>query len=98
MIAVAVRWYLRYRLSYRFRGTACRPRPAAPRARPHDSCWRGGTIHTATRRLLRLVTDRAGRSLIFTTIRTSADWYPLFPIPVFAESILDRIVNLATRR
>jgi hypothetical protein len=45
-----------------------------------------------------LVTDRAGRSLIFTTIRTSADWYPLFPIPVFAESILDRIVNLATRR
>jgi hypothetical protein len=25
------------------------------------------------------------------------DWYPLFPNPVVAESLLDRLINTATR-
>ena len=32
---------------------------------------------------------------IITSNRTPADWYPLFPNPVVAESILDRLVNTA---
>ena len=43
--------------------------------------------------LYELVTERAGRSLIITANRAAADWYPLFPNPVVAESILDRLVN-----
>ncbi len=45
--------------------------------------------------LYELITERAGRSLIITSNRTPADWYPLFPNPVVAESILDRLVNTA---
>jgi DNA replication protein DnaC len=45
--------------------------------------------------LYELVTERTGRSIIFTSNRSPADWYPLFPNPVVAESILDRIVNTA---
>jgi len=45
--------------------------------------------------LYELVTERAGRSLILTANRAAADWYPLFPNPVVAESILDRVVNTA---
>jgi len=45
--------------------------------------------------LYELITERSGRSMIFTSNRTPADWYPLFPNPVVAESILDRIVNTA---
>ena len=45
--------------------------------------------------LYELITERAGRPMIFTSNRTPADWYPLFPNPVVAESILDRIVNTA---
>jgi DNA replication protein DnaC len=42
-----------------------------------------------------LVTTRAaaGRSLILTSNRSPADWYPLFPNPVVAESLLDRLIN-----
>jgi DNA replication protein DnaC len=36
---------------------------------------------------------RPGRSLILTSNRSPADWYPLFPNPVVGESILDRVVN-----
>jgi DNA replication protein DnaC len=43
--------------------------------------------------LYELVTERAGRSLIITANRAAADWYSLFPNPVVAESILDRLVN-----
>jgi DNA replication protein DnaC len=43
--------------------------------------------------LYELVTERAGRSLIFTSNRAATDWYSLFPNPVVAESILDRVVN-----
>lgn len=47
--------------------------------------------------LYELVSERAaaGRSLITTSNRAPADWYPLFPNPVVAESLLDRIINSA---
>jgi DNA replication protein DnaC len=45
--------------------------------------------------LYELVTERAGRSLILTANRKASDWYSLFPNPVVAESILDRVVNRA---
>lgn len=45
--------------------------------------------------LYELISDRAGRPAIFTANRQAADWYGLFPNPVVAESILDRIVNSA---
>jgi DNA replication protein DnaC len=45
--------------------------------------------------LYELITERAGRSLILTANRAAVDWYPLFPNPVVAESILDRIINSA---
>jgi DNA replication protein DnaC len=45
--------------------------------------------------LYELVSERtqAGRSLIITANRSPADWYPLFPNPVVAESLLDRLIN-----
>ena len=45
--------------------------------------------------LYELITLRAGKSAIFTANRQASDWYSLFPNPVVAESILDRIVNSA---
>jgi DNA replication protein DnaC len=42
--------------------------------------------------LYELITDRTG-SLILTSNRAPADWYPLFPNPVVAESLLDRLIN-----
>jgi len=45
--------------------------------------------------LYELVTERAGKATIFTANRMAQDWYGLFPNPVVAESILDRIVNTA---
>ena len=43
--------------------------------------------------LYELISERAGKSLIITANRAAADWYSLFPNPVVAESILDRVVN-----
>ena len=46
--------------------------------------------------LYELLSERAGRpgrSLILTSNRSPADWYPLFPNPVVGESILDRVIN-----
>jgi len=43
--------------------------------------------------LYELVTERHRRSVVITANRAAADWYPLFPNPVVAESILDRLVN-----
>jgi DNA replication protein DnaC len=43
--------------------------------------------------LYELLTERAGQSLILTANRAPVDWYPLFPNPVVAESILDRLIN-----
>jgi DNA replication protein DnaC len=45
--------------------------------------------------LYEVLTERAGRSLILTANRAATDWYSLFPNPVVAESILDRLVNSA---
>lgn len=35
----------------------------------------------------------AGHSLVLTSNRSPVDWYPLFPNPVVAESLLDRLIN-----
>ena len=45
--------------------------------------------------LYELISERAqtGRSMIATSNRAPADWYPLFPNPVVAESLLDRLIN-----
>ena len=45
--------------------------------------------------LYELITERAaaGHSLILTANRAPVDWYPLFPNPVVAESLLDRLIN-----
>jgi DNA replication protein DnaC len=45
--------------------------------------------------LYELVSERATKPAIFTANRQASDWYSLFPNPVVAESILDRIVNSA---
>jgi DNA replication protein DnaC len=45
--------------------------------------------------LYELVSERARttRSMIITSNRAPQDWYPLFPNPVVAESLLDRLIN-----
>ena len=43
--------------------------------------------------LYELINERSGRSLILTSNRTPVDWYPLFPNPVVAESLLNRLIN-----
>jgi DNA replication protein DnaC len=43
--------------------------------------------------LYELITERAGALLILTSNRAPQDWYPLFPNPVVAESLLDRVIN-----
>ena len=43
--------------------------------------------------LYELITERAAKPIIFTSNRAPADWYPLFPNPVVAESLLDRVIN-----
>jgi DNA replication protein DnaC len=43
--------------------------------------------------LYELITERAGKPVIFTSNRAPADWYQLFPNPVIAESLLDRVTN-----
>lgn len=43
--------------------------------------------------LYELITERTGRPTVITANRAPADWYPLFPNPVVAESLLDRLIN-----
>ena len=45
--------------------------------------------------LYELISERTGRSLILTSNQSPApaDWYPLFPNPVVAASLLDRLIN-----
>lgn len=43
--------------------------------------------------LYELVSERAGKSMVLTSNRSPVDWYPLFPNPVVAESLLDRLIN-----
>jgi len=45
--------------------------------------------------LYELITERHSRPLILTANRAANDWYPLFPNPVVAESVLDRLINTA---
>ena len=45
--------------------------------------------------LYELITERASRSTVITANRRPEDWYPLFPNPVVAESVLDRLINTA---
>jgi DNA replication protein DnaC len=46
--------------------------------------------------LYELITERHNHgSLILTSNRAPVDWYPLFPNPVVAESVLDRLINTA---
>src|SRR6478609_2323907 len=74
----------------------------------HNVARRGGEVRFAkTSRVLadlagaqadhlyELISDRAvnHRPLILTSNRGPADWYPLFPNPVVAESLLDRLIN-----
>jgi DNA replication protein DnaC len=42
-----------------------------------------------------LITERNHGSIVITSNRKPEDWYPLFPNPVVAESILDRLINNA---
>jgi DNA replication protein DnaC len=53
--------------------------------------------HTAAQAddLYELISERAilRRPLILTSNRRPIDWYPLFPNPVVAESLLDRLIN-----
>ncbi|HWT48727.1 MAG TPA: IS21-like element helper ATPase IstB [Mycobacterium sp.] len=45
--------------------------------------------------LYELISERTttGGSMILTSNRSPVDWYPLFPNPVVAESLLDRLIN-----
>lgn len=43
--------------------------------------------------LYELISERTGKSMILTSNRQPTDWYPLFPNPVVAESLLDRLIN-----
>ena len=45
--------------------------------------------------LYELISDRAvnGKPLILTSNSSPKDWYNLFPNPVVAESLLDRLIN-----
>ena len=46
--------------------------------------------------LYELITERHNHgSMILTSNRAPVDWYPLFPNPVVAESVLDRLINTA---
>ena len=42
-----------------------------------------------------LITERNHGSIVITSNRKPEDWYSLFPNPVVAESILDRLINNA---
>ncbi|MEV6930169.1 IS21-like element helper ATPase IstB [Dactylosporangium sp. NPDC051485] len=75
------------------------PRRLAELARPallilDDFAMRELTAQQADD-LYELISERAqaGRSLIATSNRSPTDWYPLFPNPVVAESLLDRLIN-----
>jgi DNA replication protein DnaC len=75
------------------------PRRLAELARPpllilDDFAMRELTAQQADD-LYELISERAqtGRSMITTSNRSPVDWYPLFPNPVVAESLLDRLIN-----
>src|SRR5256885_1113231 len=49
--------------------------------------------------LYELISQRVaeGRSTAITANRAPQDWYPLFPNPVVAESLLDRLINTSNQ-
>jgi len=59
-----------------------------------DFALRGFTAPQADD-LYELVAERRGGSFILASNRAPADWYGLFPNPVVAEGVLDRLVNSA---
>ncbi|MFF2519417.1 ATP-binding protein [Streptomyces sp. NPDC058086] len=61
--------------------------------RTADERGRPGRAAAHADDLYELVSERQGQSLIITSNRASSDWYPLFPNPVVAESLLDRLIN-----
>ncbi|MGW6157375.1 ATP-binding protein [Streptomyces sp. NPDC055144] len=60
------------------------PRRQLPRLRPERA---------QADDLYELVSARQAKSLIITSNRSPSDWYPLFPNPVVAESLLDRVIS-----
>jgi hypothetical protein len=73
--------------------TGPRGRDPALRARCLDDFAMRELTPTQADDLYELINERAGRSLILTSNRSPIDWYPLFPNPVVAESLLDRLIN-----
>jgi DNA replication protein DnaC len=75
------------------------PRRLAELTRPHvlilDDFAMRELTPTQADDLYELTSERAaaGRPLILTANRAPVDWYPLFPNPVVAESLLDRLIN-----
>jgi hypothetical protein len=61
-----------------------RANTAALRAAAGDALWQSDGY---------MVLFRVGRSLVLTSNRSPVDRYPLFPNPVVAESLLDRLIN-----
>ncbi|MEW2160558.1 ATP-binding protein [Streptomyces sp. NPDC007189] len=59
----------------------------------HTPCRYSGGGSCPAKHAFELVSERQGRSLIITSNRAPSDWYPLFPNPVVAESLLDRLIN-----
>ncbi|MEV4250496.1 ATP-binding protein [Streptosporangium canum] len=47
--------------------------------------------------LYELISERSGKSMILTSNRAPEEWYKLFPDPVVAESLLDRLINTSYR-
>ena len=78
---------------------ASRPACAGSGSRPSSSSMTGGMREfTASQaddvfELLSERVERRRRSLLLTSNRSPADWYPLFPNAVVGESILDRVLN-----
>ncbi len=71
---------------------------AAPRAdpprRPGPGRLRHARVHRRPSRRPLRADHRTGREIHDpTSNRAPADWYPLFPNPVVAESLLDRLIN-----
>jgi DNA replication protein DnaC len=59
----------------------------------HGPVGIGKTTDAQADDLYELITERTGRSTICTPNRVPTDWYPLFPTPVVAESLLERLIN-----
>lgn len=70
-------------------------RPRSPGARHQDQSLPLTAAPLFPEAVYELISERsaAGRSLSLISNRSAVDWYPLFPNPVVAESLLDRLIN-----